>query len=348
MKRIFSLLFFFTASFLSLGQVDTVRLKKLEELTKKIAVTADSLKIISDSLTKEITTLKSKHPDSLRVWKKGAALNINAQQVSLTNWVGGGQNSISLGGNAVLTANYKKNKTTWDNSLILQYGIVKQGTNKKWWKNDDIHQFTSKFGQTAFKNWNYTTLLDFKTQFSPGFNYPNDSVMISDILAPGYGILALGLDWKPKPWVTLLIAPVTGKFTVVNNQMLADAGAFGVEKAELDSAGKVIRHGKKLRTELGGFLKLQLKKEIMKNVNFETNLELFSNYLQKPQNIDVMWTTITTFKINKLLTAVLNTHLIYDDDVDVPVDRNGDDVKEGAGPRVQFKQVFGLGFAYKI
>jgi hypothetical protein len=344
----FLFLFGFLFVFFGFAQLDTAKISSLRKQTETLNAQADSLKKISDSLSKEIIALQKKHPDSLLHWKKGAAFNVNATQVSLTNWVGGGQNSVSLGGIVNLFANYKNGKASWDNSLLAQYGIFRQGTNVNWWKNDDQSQLTSKYGYQAFDHWNYTALFDFKTQFSPGFNYPNDSVIISDILSPGYGILALGLDWKPKSWFTFLVAPATGKFTIVNNQRLADEGAFGVDKAITDTAGNIIAHGKKFRAEIGGYIKMQFKKEIVKNVNLESNLELFSNYLEHPENIDVNWTTLTTFKINKLLTATLSTHLIYDNDVQVPVDRDGDDVKESTGPRVQFKQLFGLGFTYKI
>lgn len=330
------------------AQSDTTRIKELKAQSAKYQAHCDSIKRLNDSVQKQLAELLKKYPDPVKKWSRGGTVSLNATQVSLTNWVGGGQNSISIGSISNFFANYKNEKASWDNSLTLQYGIIKQQTNKYWWKNDDQLQLTSKYGQRAFDSWNYSMLLDFKTQFSPGFNYPNDSVMISDILAPGYGIVALGLDWKPDPTFALLLAPLTGKFTIVNNQRLADAGSFGVEKAEMDTAGRVIKHGKKFRSEMGGYVKLHFKKEVLKNMLFETNLEMFSNYLVNPQNIDVVWTTLTTFRINKLLSASLSTHLIYDDDVKVPVDRDKDGNNESNGPRVQLKQIFGLGFAYRL
>jgi hypothetical protein len=92
--------------------------------------------------------------------------NVNGQQVSLTNWSAGGNNSISLGGLVNVFAKYKKGKVTWDNNLELGYGVIKQGDNKKWWKNDDKIQFSSKFGRQIKKSWYATALGDFRTQFT--------------------------------------------------------------------------------------------------------------------------------------------------------------------------------------
>ncbi len=347
-KKHFLFSLFFFALYFFIAQVDTARLGELTRKNDQIKTVADSLTKIMDSLQQEILRIARQHPDSQKVWHRGGLLNLNATQVSLTNWLGGGQTNITLGSIVNLFANYKKGETSWENSFLLQYGIIKQGENKFWWKNDDQIQFTSNFGKNAFSKWNYSVLFDFQSQFSPGYSYPNDSVMISDFLAPGYGILASGLDWKAAKNFTLLFAPVTGKFTVVNNTRLADAGSFGVQPAVYDGAGNLITHGKKFRSEIGGYVKFQFKRDITKNITLENNLELFSNYLRKPENIDVVWTTLTNFKINKLLTTTLNTHLIYDDDAKIPIDRDGDGTKESVGPRVQFKQLFGLGFSYKL
>jgi hypothetical protein len=347
MKKFILFSFFFHLLVMT-SQVDTVRMNQLIREQTRIKTITDSLTKQVDSLQKEISKIARQHPDSQKVWHRGGLINLNATQVSLTNWVGGGQNNISLGSIVNLFANYKKGETSWENVLLLQYGIIKQGENKNWWKNDDQIQFTSNFGKNAFDTWYYSMLFDFQSQFTAGYSYPNDTVVISDFLAPGYGILAAGLDWKAMKNFTFLMAPVTGKFTVVNNTRLANAGAFGVQPATYDSIGNIINPGKKLRTEIGGYIKLQFKREFNKNITFENNIELFSNYLKKPENVDVVWTTLTSFKLNKLLTATLNTHLIYDDDVRIPVDRDGDGNKESSGPRVQFKQLFGLGFSYKL
>ena len=83
----------------------------------------------------------------------------------------------------------------------------------------------------------------------------------------------------------------------------------------------------------------------MENVVFQTKLDLFSNYLNKPQNIDVSWETLLSMKVNKFISATLSTHLLYDDDIKIAVDTDDDGVTDKTGPRIQFKEVLAVGFS---
>ena len=165
-------------------------------------------------------------------------------------------------------------------------------------------------------------------------------------MAPGYALAALGFDYKPNDHFSAFIAPVTGKFTFVNDDSLARYGAFGVQKEIRDpnNGGAITQNFKTHREEFGAYLKVQYQTKVMENITFQTVLELFSNYLNNPQNVDVNWTTLTTFKVNKFISATLATQLIYDDDIKVL--RNAGDRKGTIGPDVQFKQVLGVGFTY--
>ena len=263
-------------------------------------------------------------------WKKGGVGSISFSQVSLTNWAAGGENSVS--GNLLFSAfaNMKKGKFTWDNNFDFAYGLLKQG-DQSMRKSDDKLNLSSKFGQHAYKSWYYSGLLDFRTQISSGYEYADISendVLISNFLAPAYLTVALGLDYKPSENFSVMIAPLAGKVTIVNDTTLSVA--YGVD------AGQTVRN------EFGGFVKIQLKKELMENVNFLTKLDLFSNYLNNPQNIDVNWEVLIAMKINKYLTATLSTTLLYDDDISI-LDSEGN-----YGPRVQFKEVFGIGLSYNF
>lgn len=291
--------------------------------------------------------LKKQSKDSLDGWKTGGIVSLNLTQVSLTNWSAGGENSISVNGILSLSANYKKGNSTWDNSLDLAYGILRQGDADAR-KTDDKIDFTSKYGQKAFKNWYYAGLVNFKSQMAAGYNYPDDSTKISNFLAPGYLLGAIGLDYKPSKVFTLFISPITIKMTLVNDQDLADAGAYGVAPAEYDNVGILIKQGLTTRSEYGGYLRALLKKDIMKNVNLQTKLELFSNYSEDPQNIDVNWEVLIAMKVNKYISATISTQLLYDHDIDIAVDNDGDGIIDSVGPRTQFKEVLGIGISYKF
>lgn len=308
----------------------------------------DVTKEDADKLRAEAEKLKAIAADTLKPWQFGGIITVNGQQVSLTNWAAGGNSSISLAGLINAYARYTKGKIVWDNNLQLGYGVIKQGSNKKWWKNDDKIQITSKLGREAAKHWYYSALVDFRTQFADGYNYPNDSVYISRFMAPGYSLASLGMDYKPNEHFSAFISPVTGKFTFVNDDKLASVGAFGVQKDIKDPSDttKFTQRHKTHREEFGAYLKMQYQTKVMENITFQTVLELFSNYFHNPQNVDVNWTTLTTFKVNKFISATLSTQLIYDDDVKVL--RTAGDNKGTTGPDVQFKQVLGVGFSYKF
>lgn len=306
-----------------------------------------------DELKKSTENLKEVvKKDTTDGWKKGGAGNIGFSQVTLTNWAAGGQNTISVLNTLNLFANYKKGKSTFDNTLDIAFGIVKQGEDK-FRKNDDRFEFNSKFGRKAFNKFYYAGLLNFRTQFAPGFNLPNDSVIISDLLAPAYLTIALGLDYKPNNKFTAFLSPVTGKITFVNNPTLANAGAFGVEPARRDDIGNMITPGKKVRYEFGGYFRMIYKTDLGKsdfgkNATFQTRLDLFSNYLNNPQNIDVNWETNLLIKVGKYIVLNFATLLIYDHDIMIGIDTNGDKTPDKSGPRTQFRQIFALGFSYKF
>ncbi len=308
-----------------------------------VTVKAQETKTQAEDLNKEAAKLKTVNDTSKVRWKKGGTVNLSGQQVSLTNWAAGGQSAMSANGLLSLFANYTNNKNIWSNNLDLAYGVIKQASNRKWWKNDDRIQVNSKYGYKAFTNTYYTVLTDFKSQFAAGYNYPNDSVRISNFMAPAYLVVAIGFDFSPDKSLSIFLAPITARFTFVNDDTLAKYGAFGVQKEERDpSTGDITTKYRKMREQSGGYFKLSFKKPVMENVEFGTVLELFSDYLNHPENLYVNWTTLTTMKVNKYISATLSTQLIYDEAVMIK-DKDGK-----IGPRVQFKQVLGLGLAYKF
>lgn len=296
--------------------------------------------------------------DTLDGWKKGGYFGLNGSQVSLTNWVAGGQNSVSVNSLISLYANLKRGNMTWENSFDFGYGILRQSdvlfedNGEKWIKTDDRIDLTSKYGQKATDNLYYAALTNFRTQLTAGYNYAIDDVTeISGFLAPAYSLTALGLDFKPKmekegSEFSLFVAPITTKLTFVNDTILANQGAFGVDPGFVNDNGVYVP-GKKFRAEFGGYLRMKYKTNLAENITFTTKLDLFSNYLNNPERIDVNWENLLEVKLWKFLSATVSTHLIYDDDIDITiVDADGEPTARG--PRVQFKEVFGLGLSWKF
>lgn len=277
-------------------------------------------------------------------WTTGGTAALNFSQVFLQNWAAGGQSSVSGTALVQLFGNYSRGNITWDNNLDLAYGLLRQGDQGVVIKTDDRIDFTSKFGKKATEKWYYSGLVNFRTQFAPGYELldgvPNQNNLISDLLAPAYTLVALGMDFKPSPKFTAFISPATYKLTIVMNDSLASIGAFGVDP------------GENLRSEIGGYVRMGYTSDIVENVSLTTRIDLFSNYLNNPQNIDINWEMLISMKINKFLSATIATQLLYDDDITLqkkdPVLEDGVVIDSGRGPGVQFKEVFGLGLSYKF
>jgi hypothetical protein len=296
---------------------------------------------VSGQITDQEKTLRKLSTDSIEGWNVGGLFGVNLAQASLTNWAAGGQNSLAVNSLFSLFVNYKRGTSAWDNLLDMGYGILKQGKNSDYIKTNDKFDFTSKYGQKMVGNVYLAALINFRTQFAEGFDYARDTARISDFLAPAYFLAALGLDYKPNNYFSAFFAPVTLKLTIVNSKRLSDAGAYGVTP------------GDRSRSEFGGYVRLvytrsNFASEFLKNVSFITKVDLFSDYAHNPQNIDVNWETVIAFNINKYLAVNFNTQLLYDDDINISVDSNGDGVVDKSGPRTQFKEILGVGLALKF
>jgi hypothetical protein len=303
-------------------------------------------RIVSAQVTDAEKALRTVKIDTTEGWKKGGVFAVNLAQTSLSNWAAGGQNSVAVNGIFSGFLNYKKGKSVWDNSLDIGYGLLKQGKTTGYRKTDDKFDFLSKYGREAFKNFYYAALFNFKTQMAHGYNYPNDSVRtkISNLFSPAYLLFALGMDYKPNTHFSAFLAPLTARVIIVRDEDLSNAGAFGVDP------------GKKSKSEVGGYLRIiytrnDFKSELLKNVSFTTKIDLFSNYSDKPQNIVVNWENMIALKVNKYISANLNTMLLYDPKILIASDRNKNgkiEPGEGVKSKVQFKEILGVGFSYNF
>lgn len=285
------------------------------------------------------------------LYKGGSSLNFN--QVGVTSWAEGGESSLAGTTYLNLSAGYQKNKMRSDHQLNASFGIMRTEL-KKIRKTEDRIDLTSSLGFQAIGNWYYTSQVNVKTQFAEGFKYPNDSTVVSAFLSPGYLTASLGMQYKPGKSFTLFLSPASGKFTFVTNQLLADAGAFGVTPACKDSAGVVTEPGKNVKAEFGINVTARYVKDVFQHVNIDSKLELYNNYLDENRpnrwNIDINWETAIIFTINKFLSSSLRFQMVYDHNILVPRYDivNDTKIKISEGPGLQFKETFGIGLAYKF
>ncbi len=268
-------------------------------------------------------------------WKSGADFSLQFSQAAYNNWQAGGVNSIA--GNILFNAfmDYDNGgKWAWYNTVTMAYGLNFQDTIFS--KTDDRFEFESRLDRKISKNWNLSTLLNFRTQFTNGYETAGvreDTTKISGFLAPAYTLLGLGATYKPNKKFSAFISPLTMKVTTVNDERLSNMGAFGVDTGSIN------------RFEIGGYVNIGYKTPLAENIKLQAKLDLYSNYLDGNYKfIDVNSEVIIFMKVNDYITANLALNLIYDHDI--LIDSDGDGSPEG--PRTQFREVLGVGFAYSF
>jgi hypothetical protein len=320
---------------------DSTKIPTYEELTRmytRLASKVDSArqraiedsiliaKFIEDSRQAALAAMPA--PKKPTFWTNSVLSQLNFSQTSLTNWAAGGNSSVALGGYVDAKANYDKNNIKFQNRFQIGYGFVKMfGDILK--KTDDRLSVESKFGYRATDKLYFSAAFMIKSQMAPGYKYTStDTTLVSRFASPLNATLAFGLDYTPFPWLSMTFAPLTGGIVVVALPELRQN--YGNKPDE------------KVRKEFGAQLKVKLEKEVFKNVKVDTELVLFSDYLNNPQNIQVLWDLSLSMQVNKFMNANIRTNLIYDDNIKI-ADKDGN-----KAPRVQFREVLSIGLSYTI
>ena len=301
-------------------------------------------KVLLSILTLTLAIVSFAQDEQPEGWTHKGNIGLNFGQSSYTNWAAGGQSSLNGQGIFNYEIHYLKGNFRWDNTLNTSLGYSVFDFKKKPIKTDDMIEFTSLAGLKANEHLNYSAELAFRSQFAKGYDYSKDSTQyISKFLAPAYITLGIGIEWIPCKYFSLYFSPVTGRVTIVNDDYLASIGAFGVNDLDKNDTTTHAK-GSKIRYEFGARAVAKFQYSFTDNIDFNSKLELFSNYLNHPERIDVDWQNLLVLKVNSWLNANLSTHLIYD--YDIPFyDENGTRIE---GSKVQFKEVLAIGFMINL
>lgn len=274
-------------------------------------------------------------------WEWGGLLGAQFGQTALINWAQGGNSQLSVNFSGNAFANYRNGRHALDNLFIGNWGLNRfKGQVPQ--INTNLLELNSLYGYKMKGAWFASALMNFRSQFTWGFDYPDNQpkILNSKFGAPAFIKLAAGFDYKPNEMFSMFLSPAAGKFTFVRDDARIDETRFGLQQGDI------------FRGEFGALMRMQLRRELVKNVNFFSVFEIFNNYTDpnKPnrKNFDVDWQTGIDMKVNSWLSASLFTHVIYDQDILIPVDRSGDGQIDGSGPRTQFRQVLSIGLAYRF
>jgi len=273
-------------------------------------------------------------PDTLSPWKKKLIFNLNVNQAAFSaNWKSGGVNSIGLNSVFNFTANYAKGKVSWDNTIDMLYGFV-NNSGQGYRKTLDRIFLDTKYGHKLNDKWGLFTSLNFLSQFSKGYKYEKDangveqSILISDILAPAYITSAWGVEYHPVDYFDIRIAPFSPRVTIVQNgdRFIPSVDAekpYGVTPPDVT------------RFEWLAFqLAASFDKDIATNLNLRWRYLMYANYQTlELKTIDHRLELMLRAKVNKFITVGVGGILLYDYDQD-----------SGA----QLSQVFNFGFSYSF
>jgi len=299
------------------------------------------------SISKDSLAVK---PDSISFWANTNNIRLIFTQNSFVNWSAGGNNSVSGILKIHSIKNYKNNHLIWSNELKGSYGLNKEAK-RELRKTEDLFELNSTFGyrKNIESNWYYSAKFNFKTQFTNGYKYPNKEKPISKFFAPAYLFVGVGTEYFLKEQkFKLYLSPITNKTTFVFNQSLANEGSFGVNPAVYDELGVLKSKGKLTKMEFGTLITSEWKAVVMTNIKMANKLILYSDYLNNYGNIDVNWELNFDLTINKHVSANVGTQLIFDDDVKHKEDINNDGTLDILGPKIQLKQLLGVGFSYNF
>ena len=247
-------------------------------------------------------------------WDNHSVLNFGFNRVRLNNWAAGGQNFMELHGLANMRFDYRHNKFHWNNFINLQFGVIKSGYGNQgeWLKNDDLFEIRSKFSRRTKNLWDYTFLIDIRSQFTYGYYTEADrsaNNYMDNFLSPIYPIFGFGFDYHASNHLTFDISPFTAKSTIVVDDSLSKIGVFGLDPNE------------KIRTEAGLFLNLIYTHDSLfriKNLHFMTDVTVFGNYLESPGNLDITCEILAAYHFNDFFSLTLQSFLIYDHDIKIP------------------------------
>ncbi|MCQ2193260.1 MAG: DUF3078 domain-containing protein [Paludibacteraceae bacterium] len=304
-------------------------------------------------VTAKEKTVADADADSVH-WKFPCKVGLNFVQTGYNYaWVGAPHSTMTFSGYADLQANYKKGKSMWNNELFAEYGLLHSGefNDEKTRKNLDNLKFTSHYGYRATQHWYYSALFDFKSQLSNSYDYfegqdGRDSlVRNSGFLAPANMIASLGMDYVPNKYVSVYIAPLTGRFTFCRTRSLG--AAYGLPADEWGLADR-------RKIEAGAYLRVINDFDIVKNIHFTSKFDVFSPYASARHDAHVFdhmvatWDGLLTMKVTKYINTSFRWQMLYDDAIPcVEYNKEGDVIRT-RNAKVQWMDALSIGFVYSF
>jgi len=257
---------------------------------------------------------------------KASALAQFSQNYVSPNWYQGGNSNVAILGIVTGQLNYDNKKgIQWENygEWHIGFNSVTGDSLRMLSTNDDVFKIVSKLGIKAGGNFFYSTLVDFSTQFFNSYNGINSTVMKTSFLTPVRLNVGVGLDYKYKKMLSLMIAPVSYKYIFVNNSENVDPNLFGIVK------------GEHILSEIGSSFNAIFCYPLSKEIQIDSKFNYYTNY----KSVVIDYELVCNMMINRFLSTRISINSRYDTSVILPL---------GETNKLQYKQLLSVGFSHKF
>ena len=298
---------------------------------KKVLISTSFVLIVFYSFSQKqdiqkISTRKMKSLDSSG-WEKTGFFIFNVNQAALSDWSSGGERFlIGINGIVNYALHHQKGKYSKDTYIDIELGAVEASSFRKFRKTTDRFDVTMEIDHsTSNKNLYYGLLFNLNTQLLGGHNYAvAGHNKISSFLSPGKIIFAPGIDIKvkkPESYFSFFVSPSTARWVTKIDDEFYNEYKFGIDSAQ------------KVNTEFGAYITTHYNVKISNTTRYIGRVDLFSNYLRKPGNVDVLMNNLFTVNISNVFAVNILLDIIYDDDIK---------------RRTQVQEIFGMGLKVKL
>lgn len=243
------------------------------------------------------------------------------------NWYKGGRGNFAVLGLVKATANYNRDKISWENLGEWRVGVstTPGDTLRKYNVTDDLFRIYSKFGYRVAPKLYGSASLEFNTTLWNVWNSNNTSVKTA-FMTPAKFYFNIGIDYKPIDGLSIVFAPATYKMVYAH---FGDGDS--IHNVNVTNYG--IAAGQHLLNEFGSTLRVQWKYKPLRELALDSEFYLYTNY----HMVEIDWEINCDFIINRFLTTRVTLHPRFDSSYIADGDTR---------PHLQFKELLSIGFAH--
>ncbi len=252
-------------------------------------------------------------------WKHSLVGSLLGSQVTYSDWVQGGENTIAW--NALLDGKsvYEKGKNNWSNTYKFAFGRTRLG-DKGFRKTDDRIDLESVFTYKVNVYVNPYAAATFKSQFAPGLIYDEHGVStkVSRFLDPAYLTQSAGVGYQLLPQAKIRVGAALREILTDQYTRFADDPKTGeLEKRVVEGGMESV---------------LNVDWKWSQNLLFTSVAEWFGAFKDMKRTALRTNNTLAA-TVSKLVTVNFNIQTINEPRVSL---------------RPQIKQTFGIGLNYSL